>query len=123
MQLLLPVGCSLWTRFLISVLRILLASTELEQVRVGQDDVHVTNLSGAAHFLQLLHVSSGNQKYFIQVKPRLKPTVRESTSPRPRCLSPPGQAGRWWRWCTPPQLSRLPDTLCHDPDQHDLMMN
>ena len=35
----------------------------VEQVGVGQDDVHVTDLSGAANLLELLHVSSEEEKY------------------------------------------------------------
>ena len=62
----LPVGCSLWTRrFLISGLNIRLVSAEMEQIRVGQDNVDVTNLSRAPDFLQLLHVSSGKERYFV----------------------------------------------------------
>ena len=63
----LPVGCSLWTRrFLISGLNIRLVSAEMEQIRVGQDNVDVTNLPRTADFLQLLHVSSGKEKYLIK---------------------------------------------------------
>ena len=128
----LPVGCSFWTRFLISVLNICLVSAEMEQIRVGQDNVDVTNLSRAADFLQLLHVSSGKRNicYNSCGQERL-PTWRENTSPRPRCPRPRGLPGgwrgcwgSWWWWqCTPPPQSRHPDTLCHDPDQHHPMMN
>ena len=62
----LPVGCSFWTRFLISGLNIRLVSAEMEQIRVGQDNVDVTNLSRATDFLQLLHVSSGREKYLMR---------------------------------------------------------
>ena len=52
----LPVGCSLWTRFFIECL----LTAELEDVcRVGQDNVDITPLPGAAHLLQLPHVSPG----------------------------------------------------------------
>ena len=123
----LPVGCSLWTRrFLISGLNIRLVSAEMEQIRVGQDNVDVTNLSRATHFLQLLHVSSGKEKYWMRDRSETVTasvlTWRENTSPRPHCPRPRGRARGTWG-STPPPQSRHPDTLCHDPDPHHPMMN
>ena len=51
---------------MISGLNIRLVSAEMEQIRVGQDNVDVTNLSRATDFLQLLHVSSGREKYLMR---------------------------------------------------------
>ena len=53
---------------MISGINIHLVSAEMEQIRVGQDNVDVTNLSRAPHFLQLLHVSSGREKYLVKVE-------------------------------------------------------
>ena len=90
----LPVGCSLWTRrFLISGLNIRLVSAEMEQIRVGQDNVDVTNLPRTADFLQLLHVSSGNGEIFemrVETVSSDSPHLEREYQPSSSLSSSPG---------------------------------